>query len=215
MSINAQTLSFLSQLAKGLAAQFGPNCEIVVHDLSDNNISQSIVIIENGHVTSRQVGDGPSHVVLEALRGDRSALSDHLNYLTRTQDGRILKSSTLYVRDDSGDAIAIFAINYDITHLLMVENTLHAMTSAEGGESEPEKIVSNVNDLLDELIEQSVRIVGKPVALMNKDDKIRAIQFLNDSGAFLVTKSGDKISKFFRISKYTLYGYIDAGEKKE
>ena len=67
-----------------------------------------------------------------------------------------------------------------------------------------------MNDLLDDLIEQSVALVGKPVAMMNKDDKIRAIQFLNNAGAFLVTKSGDKVSKHFGISKYTLYSYIDA-----
>ena len=44
---------------------------------------------------------------------------------------------------------------------------------------------------------------------MTKDDKVRAIRFLNDSGAFLVTKSGDKVAKYFGISKYTLYSYID------
>ncbi|MDK6820223.1 helix-turn-helix domain-containing protein, partial [Klebsiella pneumoniae] len=46
--------------------------------------------------------------------------------------------------------------------------------------------------------------------LMTKDDKIKCIQFLNNKGAFLVTKSGDKVSNFFNISKYTLYSYIDA-----
>ena len=38
------------------------------------------------------------------------------------------------------------------------------------------------------------------------------IQFLNQSGAFLVTKSGDKVAKYFGISKYTLYSYIDANK---
>ena len=52
-------------------------------------------------------------------------------------------------------------------------------------------------------------IVGKPAALMNKEDKMRAIGFLSQSGAFLVTKSGDKVAKYFGISKYTLYSYID------
>ena len=53
-------------------------------------------------------------------------------------------------------------------------------------------------------------MVGKPVALMNKGGtRSKAIQFLNNSGAFLITKSGDKVCKFFGISKYTLYSYID------
>ena len=79
---------------------------------------------------------------------------------------------------------------------------------------EPEKII-NVNDVLDELIQQSVALVGKPAALMNKDDKVRAIRFLSDAGAFLVTKSGDKVAKYFGISKYTLYSYIDANKQQE
>ena len=53
-------------------------------------------------------------------------------------------------------------------------------------------------------------LIGKPVALMTKDDKIRAIQFLSNAGAFLITKSGDKIARHFGISKYTLYSYLDA-----
>ena len=72
-----------------------------------------------------------------------------------------------------------------------------------------------MDDLLEELIQQSVALVGKPAALMNKDDKIRAIRFLSDAGAFLVTKSGDKVAKYFGISKYTLYSYIDANKQQE
>ena len=66
-----------------------------------------------------------------------------------------------------------------------------------------------MSDLLDDLLRESVELVGKPVALMDREDKIRAIRFLNDAGALLITKSGDKIATFFGISKYTLYSYID------
>lgn len=37
---------------------------------------------------------------------------------------------------------------------------------------------------------------------------MKAIQFLNETGPF-ITKSGDKVCKYFGISKYTLYSYID------
>ncbi len=209
----ASTLQFLFQLAKGISRQFGPNCEVVVHDLDSNDPNRSIVAIENGHVTGRKVGDGPSHVVLEALRSGRENLTDHLSYLTRTKDGKILKSSTIYIRDDDGEAIGIFAINYDITLMLAMEENLKQFTTTDQDQREPERISRNVGDLLDELIEQSVKIVGKPVALMTKEDKVKAIQFLNETGAFLITKSGDKVCRFFGISKYTLYSYID--EAKE
>ena len=208
-------MKFLTQLARGIARQFGPNCEVVVHDLGTNEPERSIVAIENGHITGRRLGDGPSHVVWEALKTDPKKLEDRLAYLTRTEDGKILKSSTIFIRDDEGKVSGIFAINYDITMMKTVEEQLRLFTAADTAGEEPQTIVHNVNDLLEELIEQSAKLVGKPVAMMNKEDKVKAIGFLNDSGAFLITKSGQRVCNFFGISKYTLYSYIDEakGEK--
>ena len=202
-------------MAAGIAAQFGSNCEVVVHDLS-RHPDHSIVEIVNGHVTGRKVGDGASHVVIEQLQTNDPEPKDHLCYLTKTPDGKILKSSTVYIRNSKGKVSAIFSINYDISKLLMVESAVRDLisTGEETQQTEPEKIV-NINDLLDDLIEQSVALVGKPVALMYKDDKVKAIRFLNQNGAFLVTKSGDKIAKYFGISKYTLYSYIDTKQEEK
>ena len=207
----SKRLELLRQVAAGIAAQFGSGCEVVVHDLS-RHTDHSIVAIFNGHVTGRKVGDGASHVVLEQLRSQDQTTKDHLCYLTKTPDGKILKSSTIYIRNSRGKVAAILAINYDISRLMMVENAIADLISTPQP-AEPEKIV-NVNDLLEELIQQSVALVGKPVVLMNKEDKIRAIQFLSQNGAFLVTKSGDKIAKYFGISKYTLYSYIDTKQQE-
>lgn len=205
-------LELLRQVAAGIAAQFGSSCEVVVHDLS-RHPDHSIVAIENGHVSGRKVGDGASHVVIEQLEDQDQQPQDHLGYLTKTPDGKILKSSSIYVRNSRGKVVAILAINYDISRLLMVEGAVSELISTGDPQpSEPEKIV-NINDMLDDLIQQSVVLVGKPVALMNKDDKVKAIQFLNQNGAFLVTKSGDKVAKYFGISKYTLYSYIDTKQE--
>lgn len=206
-------LPFFRQLAKALAKQFGDNCEIVLHDLTSSDIEHSVVLVENGHVTHRSVGDGPSHVVLEALKYHSNIPEDHLAYLTKTNDGRILKSSTIYIHDDNNEkVIGILSINYDITSMLLAEQAIKSLVSSSDDKKEPERIPQNVNDLLEDLIRQSVTLIGKPVAMMTKDDKVRAIQFLNDAGAFLITKSGDKISSFFGISKYTLYSYIDVNK---
>lgn len=113
-----QKLDFLKQLAHGLAVQFGSSCEVVIHDLTKKDLDKSIVYIENGHVSDRHTGDGPSGIVLETLSSDPSRIKDKLAYLTRTDDGRILKSSTLYIRDEKGRIIYIFSMNYDITTLL-------------------------------------------------------------------------------------------------
>lgn len=209
------TLDLLIQLAHGISTQFGTCCEIVIHDLRKKDIDSSIVYIEHGEVTNRVLGDGPSGVVLKTLHEDPEQLEDHLAYLTKTADGRILKSSTMYVREKETSKIEyIFSLNYDITGLITMDNALKSLIETEpAADNSPVEITHNVNDLLDTLIEQSVALVGKPVAHMTKDDKVKAIQYLNDCGAFLITKSGDKVSEHFGISKFTLYSYMDTNKQ--
>ena len=214
--MDASIIQFLLRLAKALSAQFGPNCEVVIHDLLSGDPDSSIVAIENGHVSGRKLGDGPSHVVLEALNNKDSTNDDRLCYLTKTKDGKTLKSTTVYLRNENNEAIGIFSINYDITLMLAMEDALRQFTATapESTDHAPEAISQNVSDLLDELIEQSVKRVGKPVALMTKEDKVKAIRFLNDTGAFLITKSGGRVCKYFGISKYTLYSYIEEAKEQ-
>lgn len=207
------TLDFLKQLAHGLAIQFGSSCEIAIHDLKTKDLEKSIVYIENGHISNRQTGDGPSGIVLETLQSDSSTIHDKLSYLTKTEDGRILKSSTFYIRDDDGSISYIFSLNYDITAFTAASTAIQSLIATKDnlpdltGDS-PRQITHNVNELLDLLIEQAVAKVGKPVAMMNKDDKVAVVQYLDHAGAFLITKSGDKVSSYLGISKFTLYSYM-------
>lgn len=207
------TLDFLKQLAHGLAIQFGSSCEIAIHDLKTKDLEKSIVYIENGHISNRQIGDGPSGIVLETLQSDPSTIHDKLSYLTKTEDGRILKSSTFYIREDDGSISYIFSLNYDITAFTAASTAIQSLIATKDklpdltGDS-PRQITHNVNELLDLLIEQAVAKVGKPVAMMNKDDKVAVVQYLDHAGAFLITKSGDKVSSYLGISKFTLYSYM-------
>ena len=207
------TLDFLKQLAHGLAIQFGSSCEIAIHDLKTKDLEKSSVYSENGHVSNRQTGDGPSGIVLETLQSDPSTIHDKLSYLTKTEDGRILKSSTFYIRDDDGSISYIFSLNYDITAFTAASTAIQSLIATKDnlpdltGDS-PRQITHNVNELLDLLIEQAVAKVGKPVAMMNKDDKVAVVQYLDHAGAFLITKYGDKVSSYLGISKFTLYSYM-------
>ena len=188
---------------------------MVIHDLASGGAEPSIAYIENGHVSGRRVGDGPSHVVVEQLLHAQEDPEDHLAYLTRTPDGKILKSSTVYIRNPKGRVDAILSINFDISSLLMAESAIAPLIRTEAPAPAERITVLSVNDVLDGLIEQSVELTGKPVALMNKEDKMKAVQFLSQHGAFLITKSGDKVAKYFGISKYTLYSYIDSKQEEK
>lgn len=202
------TLERLKVIAHGLAIQFGPSCEVLIHDLQ-GDLDTSLVYIENGTITNRHVGDGPSHVVLDVLNYDDGS-EGRFGYLTKTKDGRILKSSTMYIRDDNGNIEYLLGINQDITEFVMMHRSFESLIGigqAEAGTVE--KITTSVSELLDDLLLEAERLVGKPGPLMNKVERLKAISYLNEKGAFLISKSSEKIAEYFNISKFTLYSDLN------
>ena len=200
------TLERLKVIAHGLAIQFGPSCEVLIHDLQ-RDLDTSLVYIENGTITNRHVGDGPSHVVLDVLNYDDGS-EGRFGYLTKTKDGRILKSSTMYIRDDNGNIAYLLGINQDITEFVMMHRSLESLIGIGQAETGTvEKITTSVSELLDDLLLDVERIVGGP--LMNKVERLKAISYLNEKGAFLISKSSEKIAEYFNISKFTLYSDLN------
>lgn len=199
-------LPLLKSMMKGIAAQFGSNCEVVLHDLTDGYES-TIVLIENNHVTNRNIGDCGSNLGLEVLRGQTDE-GDRYNYITQTVDGKVLRSSSIYLKNSKNEVIGSVCINLDISELMMAENAIKSLTM-HNMEEVDEVFVSDVSELLDHLLKECQKEIGKPVAHMTKREKKEAIGYLDKKGAFLVKKAGDKVCSFFGISKFTLYNYLD------
>lgn len=99
--------------SNGLQRRFPRNLEtiarLLLHDISSGDPENTIAVIENGHVSKRNASAGPSHIALEAMKEGRRNIPDQYNYLTQTADGRILRSSTVYINDDEGRPLAFSA----------------------------------------------------------------------------------------------------------
>ncbi|MBO9606041.1 MAG: transcriptional regulator [Paenibacillaceae bacterium] len=204
-------IGFLQDLVEAVAAQFGEGCEVVLHDLT-GSYESTIAAIANGHVTGRKVGDPGTNLGLELLRGTE-ANGNKYNYLTQTKDGRVLRSTSMYMKNRKGDVIGALCINYDITSLMVAEKTLQTLTQGGSRGIVNETFVSNVSDLLDALIQEAQELIGKPVAVMTKEDKRNMIGLLDRKGAFLIKKGGEKIGAYLNISKYTLYSYLEESKQ--
>ena len=74
--LNDVMLDFLKRISKALAELFGSDCEIAIHDLTTDNLDHTIIHIENGNVSNRKIGDGPSPVVLKALKENPDNLKE-------------------------------------------------------------------------------------------------------------------------------------------
>ena len=80
----------LLPIVRGLAEMFGPDCEVVLHDV--RRLPHSIVAIENGGVTGRTVGDVPTDRMLRSLRNlDETAGRAPVHLLARRQDPQVAR----------------------------------------------------------------------------------------------------------------------------
>jgi predicted transcriptional regulator YheO len=190
-----------------LAAQFGPNSEIVLHDLS-KDYSHTIVAIENNSITGRNVGDGGTNLGLEVLRNPPNSGGDVCNYFNKTPDGKMLRSSTYYFRNDDGKVIGSLCINTDITPMVQLQDLVQNMTMMTPAQEVVEVFANRVEDLFDYFIKLSIERIGKAQSEFTMDDKIEVVRFLDSKGFFLITHASDEACKFLSVSKFTLYKYL-------
>ncbi len=103
-------------IIKTIAEMFGKKCEVLIHDFS--NPQRSIIAIENGHVTGRKIGDPITDLTLSIWKKNGYGVNKKdrvVNYKTKTKDGKILKSSSVFIRDNHQKMIGCLCINYDLT----------------------------------------------------------------------------------------------------
>lgn len=210
MSYVSDNFELLSDVVICIARQFGAACEVVLHDLT-LPYDRTIVAIENGHVTGRKIGDSGTNIGLEVLRGTSAKNADRYNYINYARNGKILRSSSKYIKDVEGKIIGSICINYDITDLVTAAKNIQYTAYLDGGDDTREIFTGNVDELLQVLMRDTITVIGKPVAEMTKDDKVEAVHYLDEKGAFLIKKSVEVVSQFLGISKFTLYNYLEEG----
>lgn len=194
-------LDFLTRLAKAISAMFGSDCEVIVHDLKDNGVVKAVF---NGHVTGRKEGDTLNLLDIYKLE-DALEGKDFYNCFAKAKDGRLIKSTTIHFKGE-GYHYA-FGINYDFTKLSLAETVLSNFIKTG---LELEKAINSKpsEKIIDDIFLEGVKMVGKPVALMNKEDRLNLVRFLKDNGGFSFKKSIQKIAEKLNVSRYTIYNYL-------
>lgn len=201
----------LAPVMEAIAAVGGVHCEVVLHDLADGDLKHSVHAIINGHVSGRSVGGPSTNLGAEVLH-DQSRDHDAFGYRARTADGRELISSSVYYRDHEGRIIAALCINRDLSPLRGAMDALAGLlpTPADELAEQPhELVVPNVSDVLDDMIDEAVGAIGRPVASMTKADRIEVLRLLEGRGAFHIKRAAERVSARLGVSRVTTYGYLD------
>lgn len=201
-------LQTLSRIADALARTFPRNLEAVVHDLSDPRHSIRHIA---GEVTHRKVGHPLTDLVVRALRREGREISDRYNYRTTTRDGRVLKSSTVFIRDRRGEVVAAFCVNFDTTDYRNAAQALEVFTTVAesfNGEEKTETFATSIAETIEALFEQTIARIGKQPVFMSTAERLELLRALEENGVFQIKGAVDQVAVRMGISKYTVYGYL-------
>jgi predicted transcriptional regulator YheO len=204
MQGKAETLLLLHQLAVALRRLFSPFCEVVIHDFAD--FEHSIVCIE-GNVTNRHVGGAATDLLLaKASQGDTDA--DLYNYLTTLPGGRLMKSCTVFLRDEGGAAYGAFCVNFDITAFEGMSKVMLSFVTTEERADVVETFANDIEDTIHSIVADTLHEIGQTLPLNGRDEKVELIGRLAEKGVFQVKKSVSILADQLGLSRATVYNYL-------
>ncbi len=187
----SDVLAALVPTVNSLAAALGAGTEVVLHDLGA--LPNSIVAIA-GDLTGREVGGPMTDLLLGLVR--RGTTQDLTNYETYAPDGRVIRSSTVFLRDADGVAVGCLCVNSDQAATGRAERVV-------------ETFPGDVDTLQRLLVERAVADATVPVELMKKTHKSQVVKVLDDAGYFLIKDSVDHLAGALDVTRYTIYNYLN------
>ena len=189
------------------------NTEIILHDLT--NYKHSIVHIVNKHISNRKIGDPITDLVLEFITTESKSNKQFIsNYNSKTVEGRLLYSSTYFIRDEKNKIVGALCLNSDyhevkkslsfLTSLLpnYVDDKILSLNNIkENLNSNPQELTLNK---IDAIINQFDVIPKR----MTTEEKMDIISALNDYGIFNIRGSVQEVADKLHMSEPSVYRYI-------
>ncbi|MFT5716744.1 MAG: putative transcriptional regulator YheO, partial [Oleiphilaceae bacterium] len=192
----------LCVLAKFIAGVIGSHCEIVIHDLTD--VSKSVVAIENGHVTGRNIGSPATDLALKKIKSIQDGNDEPfvLNYRGRTVNGSELRSSTLIISKGNQPKYMI-CLNIDDSHIKSVIDMIKVSVPNYAVEDErDENFYNSIEDVSHNIIEQTMHDLGMTDLLrLTLAEKNIFVKTIDKSGLFTIKGNVQKVSKMMGISE--------------
>ena len=203
-----------SMLMDFLSGTLGPDYEIVLTDL------QAVLAIRNGHISGRSVGapltDAARRIVAERQYMHKNWV---LNYQGHAENGKILRSSTFFIKENDITLSGLLCINFDdLRYKDLAENIFRLchpdsyaqenITVSQIRKEESEKFYSDIGTLIDDVLQKVAgsRIISGERLTYN--EKLEIIRLLYEDSVFSVKGTIPVIAERIGVSQASMYRYI-------
>jgi predicted transcriptional regulator YheO len=196
----------LAPVVDGLVATFGPMCEVVLHDY--RRPEESVVAVA-GSVTGRTVGGAMSEIGMRIVaRGDEA--DDELNYVTRTRAGKLVKASTMVLRDSTGTVFGALCVNVDVTAVSDAHSLLGALAGIGGTPADvPVTTFGNdIDSVVDAILDAHQLRQNGSWAALDRAQRLELFRGLDARGVFAVRRAIEQVAERLGISRASAYSYL-------
>lgn len=202
-----------------IAGIVGPNCEVILHDCS--NVDESIIAIKNNHISGRKVGGPLTNLGLKLLKECNYKKEDFLlNYPSKSPDGKELRASTYFIKDDENKIIGMLCINIDLTGPLAAKKFIDSFIKSDidkpqdcNNSNNFSNVLENLSQSIDEIVHSTIKETIKeqniPPERLSTEEKIRVVSQLNEKGIFLLKGAVSSVAKILKVSENTIYRYLN------
>jgi predicted transcriptional regulator YheO len=207
-------LAAMRPLVSGLAGFLGSYCEVLLHSLE--NLAESVVQIENGHVTGRTVGSPVTDLALRILHSteedsENDEDRDFRIYTSSTTDGRPLRCVTMVVRN--GDRpIGMLCINFDLSIPVHEVTKLLSSMTGSGIDSDrdesPEHYMMSAEDLVTRSLDVAIQKTTAQRGVSPQTKNRTIVSELHSQGIFDVKGAVEMVSNELGVSRFTVYNYL-------
>ena len=192
------------RVGEAVCRTIGPQCEVVVHNLDD--MEQSIVWIK-GSVTERNLGGCMTSRGLSLVRAGQT--EDNYNYTTRTRSGKMVRSSLIFVNDRRGNPLICMEINFDASPFVAFRRALETLADPVEAYDFHDAFIDDAPQMLETMLQRAADFIGKPTVQMDKPDRLRLVQLLDDAGAFELRKAIPTIASYLGVTRFTIHNYLN------
>lgn len=195
-------LAQIEAIAQGLSETFAPFCEVVVHDLK--NPEHSIISIHN-NLSGHKEGEATTELGLARIE---SADFPNIitNYANQFPDGRPAKSTSIGIKDETGQYVAALCLNLDMTQFRNMQSMLSQFTEV-GCSPVKEHLEPNGSEAIRARIDQYAASIAATPRTLKADDRVALIELLRKEGLLDIKKSMDTIAQHLGVSRASVYLY--------
>ncbi|CAH0537597.1 helix-turn-helix transcriptional regulator [Vibrio marisflavi] len=199
-----EILEAIKNVVDGIAAMWGEHTEVLLHSLDTNN--PSVIKIQNGHITGRDVGAPITNIAIEKLNQGKDVSEA---YITRSPDGKTLRSVTTVIRNRYNQPIGLLCINsnLDAPFQSLVRSLIPEYTAAPANVTNELFARSNEEMLLQTIEGVQTEVLEDPTIPPSKRSR-EIVEKLYEQGLFELKDSAQIAAKGLDISIHTIYRHL-------